>query len=89
MNCFIKEAKNESQEKKVCTPTKETKTLIYSEVKIHLTPSKKQKEMVEGCYSDKSDKPVKQNKKAIEKHSEAMDDDINQDYIQHSVKKFN
>ena len=57
---------------------KETKTLIYSEVKIH---RKKQKEMVEGCYSDKSDKPVKQNKKAIEKHSEAMDDDINQDYI--------
>ena len=65
---------------------KETKTLIYSEVKIH---RKKQKEMVEGCYSDKSDKPVKQNKKAIEKDSEAMDDDIDQDYVQHSVKKFN
>ena len=43
---------------------KETKTLIYSEVKIH---RKKQKEMVEGCYSDKSNKPVKQNMKAIEK----------------------
>ena len=60
--------------------------MIYSEVKIHLTPSKKQNEMVKGCYS------VKQNKKAIEKHSEAeakMDDDINQDHVQHSVKKVN